>query len=253
MRIRKRNIAWLTILAALIGVVFMSGAATVETMSVLVAVFGVAFVASMLEIQPSRWRQTMSSSPLTRMRMSNEAREATDRARRRLGGYSGSDVALLDIGLISSHTSPDGVVMRKSRAISGDDDGVRPFVSLHVPASEADRHVHLRFEIIDHNGEQRYIHEMKTFLRDGEMNILADHHLPLLNNAELARSGGEWDLRVAIDSMWLGMLSFSVTPSVQDRDFRPASERLQDREPAAVQSSAPLSFEDLLRGQDNEG
>ena len=253
MRIRTRNIAWLSILAALIGLVFLSGTATAEVMTVLVGVFAVAFIASMLEIQPSRWRETMATSPLTRMRMSTEAREATDRARRRLGGTLHTDLTLLDIGLISSQANLDGMVMRKSRSISADEDGVRPFVSLHVPPGEADRNTLVRFEIIDQNGKTRYVHEMKTYLRDGEMNILADHHLPLFTNVEIARSGGEWDLRVSADSMYIGMLSFSVTPSLQQRERdltrMAAEDRLADSEPTP---QSPLSIEELLRGQHGE-
>lgn len=253
MRIRKRNLAWLSVLAALIGLVFLSGTATAEVMTALVGVFAVAFVASMIELQPSRWRESMAASPLTRMRMSAEAREATDRARRRLGGALHTDLTLLDVGLISSQTSPDGVVMRKSRSISADEDGVRPFISLHVPPNEADRNTLVRFEIIDQNGETRYVHEMKAYLRDGEMNILADHHLPLFTNADIARTGGDWDLRVSVDSMYIGMLSFSVTPSLQQRERElsqlTAEERLADKPPA---NQAPLSIEELLRGQHSE-
>ena len=253
MRVRKRNIAWLTVLAVLIGLVFLSGTASAEVMTVLVGVFAAAFAASMLEIQPARWRSSMSASPLTRMRMSTEAREATDRARRRLGGQLYTDLTLVDIGLISSQTSPDGMVMRKSRSISADEDGVRPFITLHVPASEADRNALVRFEIIDQNGTPRYVHEMKTYLRDGEMNLLADHHLPLFNHEEIARAGGDWDLRVSVDATWIGMLSFSVTPSLYHRERElsnlTAEDRLADSPPAA---QAPLSIEELLRGQHSE-
>jgi hypothetical protein len=246
MRIRKRNIAWLSVLAGLIGVAFLSGTVSAEAMTILVGMFAVAFVASMLEFQPARWRESIAVSPLTRMRMSNDAREAAERARRRLGGYTATSLTLLDIGLISSQASPEGMVMRKSRSVSGDDDGVRPFISLHVPPSEADRSALVRFEIIDQNGARRYVHEMRTYLRDGEMNILADHHLPLLTNDDLGRSGGEWDLRVSVDSTWLGMLSFSVSPSVFQRE-RELEERLVDRPSSA---ETPLSFEDLMRGQE---
>ncbi len=247
MRIRKRNIAWLSVLAALIGVAFLSGTVGPQAMTLLVGMFAVAFVASMLEFRPTRWRESIAVSPLTRMRMSNDAREAAERARRRLGSYAVSNLTLLDIGLISSHASPEGMVMRKSRSVSGDDDGVRPFISLHVPPGDADRGALVRFEIIDQNGDQRYVHEMRTYLRDGEMNILADHHLPLLTNADLGRSGGEWDLRVSVDSTWLGMLSFSVSPSVFQRE-RELEDRLADR---STSSESPLSFEDLMRGQES--
>ncbi|MBZ0301908.1 MAG: hypothetical protein K8J31_19320 [Anaerolineae bacterium] len=246
MRIRKRNIAWLSALAALIGVAFISGTVTAEVMTVLVGVFAVAFVASMLEFQPARWRETMATSPLTRLRMSNDAREAAERARRRLGGYAATNLTLLDIGLISSQASPEGMVMRKSRTISGDEDGVRPFISLHVPPGDADRNALVRFEIIDQNGEQRYVHEMRTYLRDGEMNILADHHLPLLHNPGVGRTGGEWDLRVSVDSTSIAMLSFAVSPSIIQRDRE--IERLADPPSGEI----PLSFEDLMRGQEKQ-
>jgi hypothetical protein len=254
MRIRKRNIAWLTILAALIGLVFLSGTATAEVMTVLVGVFVVAFVASMIELQPSRWRTTISASPLTRMRMSTEAREATDRVRRRVGNHLQTDLTLLDIGLISSQANPEGMVMRKSRSISADEDGVRPFVSLHVPANEADRNAVIRFEIMDQNGKTQYVHEMKTYLRDGEMNLLADHYLPLFENIAIARASGDWDLRVSIDATLIGMLSFAITPSLHQREQEmsrmSAADRLADVPSSQTQS--PLSIEDLLRGQHNE-
>lgn len=254
MRIRKRNIAWLTVLAALIGVVFLSGAASAEVMTVLLGVFAAALVASVVELQPSSWRTTISASPLTRMRMSTEAREATDRVRRRLGSHLQTDLTLLDVGLISSQANEDGMVMRKSRSISADEDGVRPFISLHVPAKEADRNAVIRFEILDQNGETRYVHEMKTYLRDGEMNLLADHYLPLFDNVAVARASGDWDLRVSIDATLIGMLSFAITPSLHQREQEmsrlSAVDRLADSPASASQS--PLSIEELLRGQHNE-
>jgi hypothetical protein len=246
MRIRRRNLAWLSVIGALIALVFVSGAATAELMVVLLGLYGVALAASLLEVQPARLRESVASSPLTRMRMSTEAREATDRARRR-GNLFPSDLTLIDIGLISSQSTDEGMVMRKSRTVSGDDDGVRPFITLHVKPSEADRNAIIRFEIIDHNGQQQYVHEMKTYLRDGEMNILADHHLPLFENEQVGSANGEWDLRVSVDSALAGVLSFSVTPSLQQRNHQMRRSRLQDR----PQEDAPLTLEELLRSQQN--
>ncbi len=246
MRIRQRNLAWLSVLAALIGLVFLSGAASVQVMAVLLAVWIGALVASVLEVKPTAMLQNVRSSPLKRMRMSTEAREATERAQRRSGGPIYKDTSLIDIGLISSHSSPEGMVMRKSRTISGDDDGVRPFITLLVEPSAAERHATLRFEIIDHRGQQQYVHEMKTYLRDGEMNILADHHLPLVTN-EMIGQGGEWDLRVTIDGGLAGLLSFNVTPSLYQRENSMARARLEDR--IEEEDEVPLSLEDLMRSQ----
>jgi hypothetical protein len=218
------------------------GGASVEVMTAVAGLYGVALAGSLIEIQPRRLR--MTTSPLTRMRMSADAREAADRARRRGTALSG-DLTLIDIGLISSQATDEGMVMRKGRSISGDDDGVRPFLTLHVNPSEADRNALVRFEILDHNGQRQYIHEIKTYLRDGEMNILADHHLPLFGNDQL--KGGDWDLRVEVDGLLAGILSFSVTPSVRDRlVLRREQTRLEDK---PQEDDAPLTLEELLRSQ----
>src|SRR5690606_4120924 len=111
----------------------------------------------------------------------------------------------------------EGMVMRRTRSISKDDDGVRPYATLHVGPSAADTTSIIRFEMIDHNGEQQYIHEMKTYLRDGQMNILADHQLPLARNERLS-GAGDGDLRIYVDGVLLGALSFTVAPSVRERN-----------------------------------
>jgi hypothetical protein len=177
-----------------------------------------------------------------------------ERARRR-GGYIDPTVTLMDLGLIVSQSGQEGMVMRRTRSISQDDDGVRPFITLHVEPDGADRHALVRFEIIDHNGQQQYIHEMKTYMRDGQMNILADHHLPLMGN-ERIQGGGEWDLRILIDNMLVGAFSFAMNPSLIERqggahyvygdaEQPPRRSRLEMEE-----EEPPMSLEELLRSQE---
>ena len=193
MRLRRRNLAWASLLALMVLVAAVSGAVQAEVLALLIGLLAVGTALSLIELQPARLRESIPPSPLARMRMSAEAREAVDRARRR-GSQIYSSLALIDIGLIGSQTNEEGMVMRKSRTISGDDDGVRPFITLHVRPEDADRHALIRFEIIDHNGQSQYVHEMKVYLRDGEMNILADHHLPLAGNVALPTTGGDWTI-----------------------------------------------------------
>lgn len=246
MRIRRRNTLWLAILGTLVAIVVLSGAATPTVTAALIGLFTVALVASIVEIRPQRLRDTVPASPLTRMKMSPQAREAAERARRRTA-YTPSGLSLLDVGLISLQSSPEGMVMRRSRSISLDDNGVRPYITLNVAAAEADRNAVIRFEILDQNGQVQYVHEMKTYLRDGEMNILADHQLPLTGNEKLA-GAGDWDLRVYSDGSLLGMLSFSTTPSLADRQrlFERSSDaaalRLEDE-----MDDSPVSLNDLMR------
>jgi hypothetical protein len=246
MRLRKRNTAWLLILAALLGIVLLSGAATVEVAAALIALYAVALLASIIEIQPSQLIDRSRSS-LTSMRMSSDAREAVERARRR-GSLTNPDLTLLDIGLITTHSGREGMVMRRTRSVSLDDDGVRPFITLHVQPESADRHALIRYEIIDQNGDTQYVHEMRTFLRDGEMNILADHHLRLYDN-ERSLGAGDWDLRVMIDGALVAAYSFTMAPSVEERarPRRPDASASRDRLVQALDDDTPMKLEDLLR------
>jgi hypothetical protein len=248
MRLRRRNLAWLTIIGALVGIVLLSGAATPTVSIALLALFAAALAASLIELQPAKTLVKGPRSTLAMMRMSPQAREAVERARRR-GATIDSGPVLMDVGLISSHSSSEGMVMRRSRSISKDDDGVRPFITLHVPPEEADRTALVRFEMLDSNGSQQYIHEMKAYLRDGEMNILADHHLPLSGNERLS-SAGDWDLRIHVDGLLIGALAFTMTPSIMERQrqFRLDDDGEHSRL-ADEQEEIPLSLEQLLRSQ----
>jgi hypothetical protein len=248
MRIRRRNTAWLAVLGALVGIVVLSGTAPAQVSVALVGLFLVAMAASLIEIRPQQLLNNVPQSPLALMRMSATAREAVERARRRTN-YSPAGLTLLDVGLISLQSSSEGMVMRRSRSISLDDDGVRPYITLHVQADNAERNAVIRFEILDQNGQVQYVHEMKTYLRDGEMNILADHHLPLAGNERLT-GAGDWDLRVSIDGTLVGLLSFNAMPSLNARrrfihDADSAAIRLEDTE----HDDAPVSLEDLLRSK----
>jgi hypothetical protein len=254
MRFRRRNTAWLAALTALIVVAGVSGAATPAALFALIALLGVALAASFVEVRPNRLREAIPGSPLAMMRMSAQAREASERARRR-NSFAPPGLALLDVGLIALVTSPDGsMIMRRGRQVSLDDKGVRPYITLNVEPESADRNATVRFEILDHTGQTQYVHEMKTFLRDGEMNILADTQLPLLDNDRLP-GAGDWDLRVSVDGMTMGLLSFTTTPSIiaRTRQYAPpiandAPIRLQDE----ADDSTPMTLEDLMRSADKQ-
>jgi hypothetical protein len=245
---QRRPYAWLLVLAMMIGIAIISPAAIpVEAVAALLILYGIALGASLITVKPERLLDRSRSS-LTMMRMSSEAREAVERARRR-GSLLNSGITLLDIGLISSQSSREGMVMRRTRAVSGDDDGVRPFVTLHVQPESADQTAVIRFEMIDQNGDPQYVHEMRTYLRDGEMNILADHHLPLLENDKII-GAGDWDLRVSVNGTLMGAHTFNLTPSIQDRLGRYRHEEEEER-PRLRQTDeeAPMSLEDLLRSE----
>jgi hypothetical protein len=260
MRIRRRNTPWLVTLGLLVALVVVSGVATAEVAATLIGLYLFALAASLIEFQPTRVIERSRSS-LTSIRMSAEAREAVERARRR-GGAASPGLTLLNVGLISTETSSEGMNFRITRSPSLDEDGVRPFIKLHVQPDYADRHSVIRYEIIDANGDVQYVHEMRTYLRDGEMDILADHQLPLLRS-ERRLSPGDWDLRVTIDGVLFGLHSFTVAPSLNERYRRldadeeaPAAarpgQRLADDVTPLRESDEPMSLEELLRQRSNQ-
>lgn len=251
MRIRRRNIAWLAILSALVGIALLAGVTTPVQTVALVLLYAFALAASLLDFKPAKMMESVQRTSLARMRMSPQAQEAVARAARR-GAVGPNDITLLDVGLIATSTNAEGMVMRRTRSFSKDDDGVRPYITLQVQPSAADTTSLLRFEIIDHNGVQQYVHEMKAYLREGEMNILADHQLPLATNERISGTG-DGDLRVYIDGSLVGALSCTFAPSIRERQRQlsrsyEAEARLRERD-ESLQDDEVMSLEDLLRSR----
>ncbi|HVU09704.1 MAG TPA: hypothetical protein VHD90_00445 [Phototrophicaceae bacterium] len=250
MRLQRRNFAWLTVLGAMVAIAVLSGIGGAAVSATLLAIYLGTVGATVLDFHPDQIVDRSRSS-MAMMRMSNEAREAVDRAKRR-GGLSDSGLTLLDIGLITAQSNSQGTTMRRTRNVSLDDDGVRPFITLHVQPDDADRTVRIRFEIADSTGSVHYVHEMQPYLHEGEMNILADHQLPLADHSADFQSG-DWDLRVLVDGNLIGDHTFSLAPSYDNRAQRfPELDRqirLQDQQ--NQQEEAPLSLEDLLRSRSN--
>ena len=177
--LKRRNTVWLTAMALLtvMGIIAAGSAPLVQLL--LLSLFAMAAIASTVKLGANEETiiDALKRAPL-RQRMSPQAKEAIERARTR-GGYMSDDLIMLDIGLIAGQTNYEGMAFRRTRNVSKDDDGVRPFVTLNVDALEANRHATVRFEIYDQNGDELFVHEMRTYLREGEMSLMADHHLPL--------------------------------------------------------------------------
>jgi hypothetical protein len=251
-RVRQRNVWWIGILSALTLLAVIAGAAVAP---VLVLLLAAAAGASFLRLNaPNTLVEAVTQRVPTAVtgRQSQSAREAVSRASTR-GYVPTPQLSLGDIGLIATSRGEDGIEMRRTKSISKDDEGVRPFIVLHVDPSEADRNVKLRFEMIDQNGRGLYIHEMNTYLRDGELNILPDTHLPLMSNGQIEGSGG-WDLRVYMDNDLIAIHNFTLEPSDAERARRlggSARPRRYIMEESSEEESEdiPLTLEDLLREQ----
>jgi hypothetical protein len=261
-RLKRRNTAWLAVLAILTAVGMLAAgqvlAAPLVVQFILLALFALAAVASTVEL--GRERETiidaLRRAPV-RQRISPQAKEAIERARAR-GGFMSNDLMMLDVGLITVQSSYEGMAMRRTRNISKDDDGVRPFVTLNVDPSEAERNGVVRFEIYNQYGEEQFVHEMRVYLREGEMNIMTDHHLPLAGNRDIT-GAGDWDLRVYLDGNLVGMHNFMLAPSMNERQRRLAGEvEFSPGEEEAysnfeiideVEQEVPPRLQDLLQEQ----
>lgn len=257
-RFRRKNTAWLAAMAVLTALGLLAAgqalAAPVALQFVLLSVFALATLASTVELGQERETiiDALKRAPV-RQRVSPQAKEATERARAR-GGYINNNVMLMDVGLIALQSSYEGMALRRTRNISKDDDGVRPFITLHVDPMEAERNALIRFEMFDQHGEQRFVHEMRTFLREGEMSIMTDHHLPLMGNRTV-QGTGDWDLRVYIDGNLVAMQNLMLTPSMMERQQR--LERNYDEDLSdyyiveEVEQEIPPRLQDLLQSESN--
>ncbi len=223
-RLKRRNTAWLIAMGLLIGFALLAAPVSAAVQISLLGAFAVAVIASMIELGPDRESllDVLHRAPVRR-RITPQAREAAERAATRAGYFNRGGIVLLDIGLIAMQTGVDGLAMRRTRNISKDDDGVRPFITLFVDHEEADRQAVVRYEIYNHLGEEQYVHEMKSYLREGELKLLADHHLPLAGNASIG-GNGDWDLRVYVDNNLIGMHNLMLSPSVNERRRRLSGE-----------------------------
>jgi len=261
-RFRRKNTAWLTVLGLIVLLALLAGSAI--TPPVAIALLSIlAMAALMSSVEVGRERENLMSTIRripTKSRMSAQAREAAERAKMN-GGYTSSGITLMDVGLIAVQSSVEGMAMRRTRSISKDDDGARPFITLNVEPEDADRNVLIRFEINSQGGESVFVHEMKAYLRDGEMSIMADHHLPLDGNPRV-QGMGDWDLRVYMDGNLIGLHNFTLAPSMRERNRRLAGDYQADytQEAAADEfdiidelkqerAPKPPSLNDLLQEQ----
>lgn len=261
-RFKQRNTFWLAAISALTAIALIAGnvASGVEVLLLGLLAFAVAgsFIHLEALFNSNLVEALQQRTPLTAGRHSPQAREALARATSR-GAMPNSDIDLIDIGLITAHSGEEGMVMRRSRTITKDEDGVRPFVTFDVDPSAADRNARLRFEFVDQHGESVYVHEMDVYLRDGEINIVADHQLPLQDNDKISGMG-DWDLRVYLDSRLAGIHGFSLSPSYEEKRSRlsgggrPRHYVIPSAEVEAeeAEEDVPLSLEELLRDQSNQ-
>lgn len=239
MRIKQRDQIWLAMMGILSAIVFLSG--TIDITIRLAAVAAFAAAVGLVIVRPSlaQIRNRVAVAAGSKAAGTPAAQEAVKRAQAR-GEIPSVDITLTDVGLFASETTMDGMTLRRTRDVSNDDDGVRPFVQLQVGTLAAERRALLRYELIDPTGQTAFVHEEKVYLQLGENTLYPDHHMPLAGSLRPDKLG-RWDLHVSLDGRMLGMLTFTVTPTEGERLARLSGQR-----------DTPASFEDLLRRGESE-
>jgi hypothetical protein len=180
-------------------------------------------------------------------RMSGAARRAAERARVHPEAGYGTEVTLLDVGMLINERRRDGSWDRRITQSSAalDDEFLQPYVKLFVPAGSGERHATLTFEFYDRSGRLQFSHSMEDYLRTGENLILCERQLAL-RNAEQPMRAGTWGLRVKLDGVLIALHDFSMASAGAARP-RPV-EPLREEE-NYYEEAPPVSLEELLREQ----
>ena len=259
---RRATIIWLIMIALLLGVVLVSGVLTPQAQLLMVAGYAILallaggfFTSQEVRSRLPRLPQR-DQAPTRKTVRKVEASAAARRAQERASGLSGYRTAfqLVDVGLIASEVGPDGLRLRRER-FTLDDEGLQPYVVVYVDPTWAGERVSVRFEILDHAGEVQFVREEEMLLREGRNNLLCNYRLPLDDRGDVRP--GLWELRASVDGSVVGLHTFSVGPSLRER------QRLIEEETEAVQrrqrrlretlvteeDDSPVSLEELLRGR----
>lgn len=259
-RATRIGIFLLGILVALIAIASVSGNAAISPVVAfgLVAAYMILAAATILRLDLNQIResvQSRSQSLAATSRVTNAARRASGRAKAHSEYGMGTDILLLDIGMLINARRDDGKWNRRiAESVALDDEFIQPFIKIHVPLELAERHTTLEFEYYDRAGRLQFSHSMEDYLRAGENLILCERQLGLKNASEQMRVG-TWDLRVKVDGVMLGMHDFSMSSA---RDTGSAEERAERQQVVsasrlsyedAEDEGAPVSLEDLLREQ----
>lgn len=238
MQSRQRgNKLWLAILSGVVGVAVLSGVTSPVVTAALLTLLVLAGIGTFFEIDPRSALQSVQRARLS-AQMTPDAREAIDRATRGTS-RDRSGIVLMDIGLITTETTRSGMDIRRGRRVTGDADGLRPYVTLHVDRARSDARARVVFEIIDQAGERQFIRQEMLRLREGAIDVVPTHHLPLSGRADLSQGG--WELRVTIDDVPVAILPFTFSIGVRDR--------LRTDDEA---TPLPMSIEEMLRAERND-
>lgn len=231
-RLRRRDRIWFTIVSLLAAIAVLAPELAIGARIGIIGLYAIIAGLVLFDFDATRLIRQQIPSP-EKSRSTPQAQEALNRAASS-GGGDWVGLTLDDIGLIASVRTEDGLTFQRTRNITNDFDGARPYIQLHVGAAMAERRARVRYELIDPTGETQFVHEDNAYLRLGDNTLHPDQHMPLGDLP--AGQMGKWDIKVYLDGRLMGILGFTAAPTDDER-----LGRLSDRR------DRPASFEDLLR------
>ncbi len=169
----------------------------------------------------------------------------------REAGMNPETLAVLpvDIGLIAFYED-DAPILHHTRPIPDDSDYIQPFVQLRVPQAAVGR---VRFEIIDHYGQQVFLHEDLYQLERGRNLVTPSARIPLHDEQNIE---GVWELGIYADGRLLARHIFGWTPAQApdfDRNIGEDGEMNSELRAILAQSRLEqMSIDELLAYQDDD-
>jgi hypothetical protein len=242
---RGTVVLYLILFAALLALIVTEAIPTTALSALLLALYGL-FVL----ITSRNWGQMVRTLPEMTQRkaqFTENARRAAERVGFNSALYS-AEFQLQDVGVVIDERRADGIMLRRSRFLSTDEESLRPYIVLYNDLQALPREVLVRFELIDASGQAQYVYEMEHFLETGENLIVADYRLRLKGNDKITQTGG-WELNITVNGIAVGLHRFNLLPGMAERAKKfndgEAPERLILEEDEAL----PLSLEELLANQ----
>jgi len=255
--IRRSTYIWLGLLGIAVGLITVAAFASGSFFSVIgaiVVVLGYIGLAAMT-LANKTVRRLSQNIKMPPMRMgvhrTQNALHAASRAYKHAA--FNPDNILTDVGLIYNRRGKDGSWVRQlvneDESVTIDDAALQPYAKFDVLPTNADHVAAITFEIYDQAGRLRFSRQTDQMIRAGENTVLCDRQLPLLRGDPVTRSG-TWDLRIILNGEVIGIHSFGVKPSAQQRRqlFNSDAEAAIDNLKLS-DADGPTSLDDLLKQQ----
>jgi hypothetical protein len=257
--IRRSTYIWVGMLGIAVALIAVAGISSGQFFS---AAAGIALalgyiVLAAATLSNRTFRRISQNIKMPPLRVGVQATATARRAMSRAFKHAvfNPDNILTDVGLIYNRKMRDGAWERRlvteENSVMIDDAALQPFAKFNVLPANADRVAVVTFEIFDQAGKIRFSRQTEQMIRPGDNTVLCDRQLPLLRGDPVMRSG-TWDMKISLNGEVIGIHSFSVRPSPQQRRAYYSGDAEAAIENLKISEDGPTSLDDLLKQQRSE-